>query len=157
RANLYADAPLGPLWTDVSKVVGGFWEGAHGHGVKTLDVTKPAALAVALANASRTDLEADRQVLAAAFAPGAPLNTAPLALIVSDALRPLQDKLSDVAVFHDLGCRYQQCAGGRIHSEVSDFWALLGALGDGPALATEVGRFGTTSRVRDAWQPAFRN
>jgi hypothetical protein len=151
RQNLYGNAPAAGLWSDVSQAAGFFAMSAHQQGVRTLSPNDP-NLAASLDNDAKLDLEIDRRILLAAFPDaGTPtIASAPLLYILSDALRPVSDKLSDVLLLHDVGCTYTGCKDSGAKTEVSELWALLASLQSGAAALDD-------SLVGDDWKKPFEH
>ncbi|MCP3143030.1 PA14 domain-containing protein [Pyxidicoccus xibeiensis] len=135
-----------PLNQRVSELLGEFWRGTY-ISERALNIKpgsgEPEAPPLSVGDIpglSDTYLLADREVLKAAFPESteltAPLTSAPLVLVVSDALQGLVERLGNTSDAHDLGCRFRQCASGKLTTEVSHQWKYLGILYDAAALNT---------------------
>jgi len=144
------------LWLQSSRVVELFWSTAYA-GV-TYNETDPASIE----QVSNHHLRVGRLVLLAAFKPvgtaaGAtpPLQTSPLLYVVNDALAGAGRRLTDVADFHDLACRfkYPSCEGGHVKTAVSEMWSLIGHVHNVDELRSTVGGL---VRVGEDWQLVFR-
>ncbi|WP_164012620.1 PA14 domain-containing protein [Pyxidicoccus trucidator] len=148
RAQVYGGDRLAtPLQQRASQVLGEFWRGAymseHPLGMRDDELELPveAVTADALQSLSDDYLKVDRAVLSAAFSNRSspatpPLTSAPLALVVGDALRGMSQRLGQVAAGHDLACRFRDCSAGRVSSEVSQLWRLMGTLPDASSFTT---------------------
>jgi hypothetical protein len=142
------------LLLQTSRVSDLFWSTAYA-GV-TYDETNPESIR----NVSNHRLRVNRLVLSAAFTPLAatnapPLTTSPLLYIVNDALAGVSRRLTDVADFHDLGCRfkYPSCEGGHVHTAASEMWSLIGHVHDAGELATTIAGL---TKVTEDWRLVFQ-
>jgi hypothetical protein len=140
------------LWQDVSAEVGVFWRQTHRNGISALDTSGGQTtdqLVSALTNAVRADLDADATVLNAALTPAGPdgklaASDAPLLYVIANALEPMSDRLAEVGLFRDFGCRFNQNFLGRGHScevdrpktQMVDLLSMLAALPDLSAMKT---------------------
>lgn len=97
-------------------------------------------------------LEAERQVLMAAYASPAPLDEVPLLLITADALTPLYERLRTAAPLYDLACRISESCTVSVANEATRMIRILGALGDLPSLNAALSAAGS---VRAPWLSAF--
>jgi len=104
-----------------------------------------------LASAAHDQLDADRQIVKLAFTPFAsrldvargraaalPLTHAPLLYVLHDALEAMHTRLTDLALYHDVGCAYLGCDAVSFPSETVRLWRLMSLLGDGEKLGQEV-------------------
>jgi len=94
-----------------------------------------------LAALTRDTLKADHNLLLLAFSPYTPgndtpdpdakppLRTAPLLMVVADALEGMSQRMKDVGIYHDMGCAYVGCAKG-VDSEIAHLVELLSKLAD---------------------------
>ncbi len=88
-----------------------------------------------LTRALTEGLWVERQVLLTAFADAAsaPIETPPLLWLVADSFKLLSERLADLGLVHDLGCRFLSCSDAS-PTEVSALWYLLGHLHDEASL-----------------------
>ncbi|HEY2511833.1 MAG TPA: hypothetical protein VGI39_13285, partial [Polyangiaceae bacterium] len=124
--------------------------------------------------AAHDELDADRAILTSAFtpwvsgigkqanvAPTVPLTHAPLLYVVADTLTTMHQRLTDLALYHDVGCAYLGCSGDAFPSEAARLWRLLAYVGDTGKLTADLStdqllkdETGTLV-VRSTWLPAF--
>jgi len=144
RSGVYADDASGTatekLWKDASDLAGALSKGVH---QPAYDAFKQTFDVGALRSQS---LASDREILDAFLsdfvAPGETAGRAPLKapglLVFTDALQPVLERLGLIAPYHDLACRFLDCAGiGRV-TETSSLHRISGALADKAALTTEL-------------------
>lgn len=131
------------LFAEVSETVGRFWKSAYVGQVidqQAAPVDEADAAAIA-ARIQKSGFNADRQVLSAAFDPDMPLQTAPLLLIVADALTGLAERTNSFASLQDIVCRVRPCFSGR--TRLGNYMKVLGTLAQGKAAlsaAIELGK-----------------
>jgi hypothetical protein len=155
-AQAFVAAP--PELADASgRVLRAFWEKVYQVGA-TLPGAFPAGDAgsegarAVLAELFSEHLEADRQVLLAAFSQPAPLDEIPLLLIASDALSALHERLRTAAPFYDFACRIKgSCVAGP-PNEATLLIRLIGALGNDEQLGQALA---ASTAVRAPWREAF--
>ncbi len=152
------------VWAEASAVSGCISKAAHG----TADAQLSAAFALPsgdyatiLDDYHANSLSLDRAVLSAAFPldtnVAAPLSSAPLLLVVSDALRPVSNRLGETDAYHDVGCRFGTCAAGTA-TESSQIQKLVSFLPDGTRLSTAANAdtaIGTDPSGND-WRTVFK-
>lgn len=101
---------------------------------------------------------ADRVMLLAAFpkdlAVPLPLTKAPLLEVVSDALRPISNRLGEVDLYHDVACRFQACTSGA-PGELSQIQSAIGLLPDAQKLADAPKGAIRTAYDGDDWVAVF--
>src|SRR5262249_4064800 len=158
-----ASNPNERLWTLLGQILRAFWTEAYAKvGISSRDINP-------LDTASVTDtmlndlftrgMEADRSVLLAAFSAlpttsDLPLRGAPLLYILPDGLKVFYARLSDVTMFHDMGCRFAAvpCERSGIQTEVSELFRLLAFLPDAARFSTQVT---ASTHVRSGWRDVF--
>ena len=147
------DAANTLVWSQTSRIVGGFW-----NMINTAAGVPPAATQnpsdALLDGLFQKALEADRTVLVAALTnlPGTsqpPITTAPLIEVLGDGLQTFSDRLAQVGLFQDLGCRFRadsgaaltpSCRNGQVRTEIGELARFMASLNDPVALATLIGQ-----------------
>jgi hypothetical protein len=160
---LFAGNNLAQLDADLSKVLGAFWTGVHSGSGAALTKLSATGTAQALTDRNAIDMAGNRLVLLALLnndpsltPPAPPLTSGPMVSILGDAIEPLLQRLTQVILIHDVGCRYQGCAVTGSADEVSDLWELLSAVASKTDLTTLTGKFANnTSFVQADWQAVF--
>src|SRR5262249_15643251 len=107
-------------------------------------------------------LDLDRAIVTAALpATGPlPLQKAPLAMLLGDALKSLSDRIHDATGPHDLACTYLSCNGR--HTEVSELISLFAAVSDQAELQRVINGLtvlpmASTPANHRAWVASFGN
>jgi len=112
-----------------------------------------------LADLFSARIEADRQVLAAAFANPPPLDEAPLLLVLGDAFSAMRERLVTAAPLYDLACRLKGSCSIAEANEATRLLRLIGAIGDdaaiGQALTAATSGSGGSGVVRAPWVDIF--
>ncbi|MFY0576206.1 hypothetical protein ACN28S_19225 [Cystobacter fuscus] len=109
-------------------------------------------------------LAVDNKVLRAAIAnmarteggPQPKLKKMPLLLTLDGGLRTLANRLEDMVMLHDLGCRFRGCKAPESRTQVSELMGLLGSLHDPGALDVRLRRLATTGVVANEWRTLFQ-
>lgn len=158
---LYYSDPNDPVLTkNLSDVFSVLWKGLYQGGL--LD-SSSAQLNSNVGDPFNTGLQTDASVLLAALQPISgtsqlPLQGPPLLMLLGDGMRGLHDRLDDFSRLHDLGCRFKGCAAGTVKTEVSELWALVGAMADATALQTAVNNashLAAAPQRRQEWRTIF--
>jgi hypothetical protein len=110
-----------------------------------------------------TGLSRDREMLSALFTDytppwttvaAPPLTNAPALAVLSDALRSLDERLEQVAAYHDLGCRFKECVTVQPMTELVAMHDVVGALASSTGLRTAIDT-GTTNQGHYLWSQYF--
>jgi hypothetical protein len=139
--------------TGTSIVLGTFWSAVNSKiGVPlpgTIFGTLPGQTSPDVVfNLFQTAVEANRSVLTAALTNVArstkpPITSAPLVELLGDSLKSLSDRLDQVGLYQDLGCRFRadsgavatpSCRNGQLRTEIAELTRLLASLDDPAAL-----------------------
>jgi hypothetical protein len=99
-------------------------------------------------------IEADRQVLDAAYANPAPLDELPLLLITGDALVELSQQLRTAAPLYDVACRVKGSCSIAEANEATLLLRIIGAIGNDTELEAALNA-GANGAVRPAWHQVF--
>jgi hypothetical protein len=102
-------------------------------------------LRVALSSMSRTDGGSQPK-----------LKKMPLLLTLGGGLRTLANRVEDMVLLHDLGCRFRDCKVLKSRTQVSEIMGLVGSLHDPIALDERLRRLATTKVVADEWRTLFQ-
>ncbi|MFY0569796.1 hypothetical protein ACN28E_39035 [Archangium lansingense] len=129
------------LWKDTSDIAGAIWKGVYAPSYASFKSSRDIA-------AYRTaGLAADREMFDALFSDYTlagsttkvtPLNNAPALFLLSDTFKAMSERLDSVAPYHDMGCRFLDCATSGKKTELSHLYAILGKLPDETAFRQEV-------------------
>ncbi len=129
EAGIYPAGDAMARYADASRLLKLLWRGntqpARNQLSQTLDPVEYQTQAFA----------ADRHMLLAAFPDPAtadlpPLTSAPLLLVVADALRPFATRLTEVDRYHDLVCTFRGNCASAFGDELSQLHRLMGTLHD---------------------------
>ncbi|UJR83960.1 hypothetical protein [Sandaracinus amylolyticus] len=179
RTSYAADGPTDALRVEQSgirsEMLGRFWR----IGMARRDVLDPLTgggpLETALVTVSDRAFALDREVLVAAHtrvaslpavvvegvtvAPAITVNRAPirgamLLMVTADALTGLDERLSDLATFHDFACQFAHCEERESPTRLARFFAVIAALDHEPTLGAELGAL-PTAETLDGWRTAF--
>ena len=142
------------LRAGASAIVGSFWERTHNLIYALPEAVDASSVGSVLAQIDSKNFDVEYQVLAAAFAPNATLDTPPLLSIVGDALRSSIDQLETVSEMHDLACRYRTCAPTST-SQASEMWRLVASLADVTRLDAAVSAATSLNTAHASMRNAF--
>lgn len=158
-AELDAGNAYAEVQADLSFLVGVMWKRLHSRenafeAVRASllpDSPDPAVVESALDDAASRTRKVDQEVARALFTPVAtvtpdgrtvdrpPLRGLPLLLLLGDALESTVRRAEDLAVLHDVACRFRDCRPSVIDTPLSRLWIILAALEDSEELASRVG------------------
>jgi hypothetical protein len=152
----FADDPVA-LQDAVSRVLAAFWKRVY-----TVIAPAPTAFPegqagseaarAALASFFAARLDADREVLAAAFSDPAPLHSRPLLYLVSDAFATVDERLRAMAPLYDLACRYHGNCTVAQANPATRMVRLLGSIANADEMAAALDDAGA---LGGAWLDVF--
>jgi hypothetical protein len=141
-----------------SAAIGQFWKSVYVDDLIRAqlfprDPTEAAAIAKAI---SKSGFDADRQVLRAAFDKEMPMQTAPLLLVVGDALSGLVERTESFGEMQDLVCSVRPCFPG--DTTLGNYMKVLAAIAeDGSALKEALSAVAKSRQPAslDSWKEEF--
>lgn len=127
------------LWQSVNTVTSALWSGVYSKALAGLQtrVKEPQAFSEYLGTAATND----REVLEAIFslsATDSSLAKTPILALFADATAKFSQRLQEYAVYHDMACRFLDCAGAPRKTELSVVQRVFAAIPDESLLRQEL-------------------
>lgn len=149
--------PTEARWAETNAMVRDFWKAVHARRLVLTGANNAVLPADFEAKLTQSQLDSDREVLQALFPESAdgsaPLTSAPLVMVASDALQAVALRLQNAGAAQDFACRLKGCASG-VTTPVVQMWSLMAQLHGGPALTSALGSAGL---VDGGWKKVFEN